>query len=303
MPADEGSADERLDDERSTDERLGDGRSADERLGGTVPEHHRASLHATFGPAQLRRLAGGDEAEVWLVRGPTRRAILKLWNDRRQREADAYRELAPALSPWMLTPLATWPGALLLPWVPGSVAPTSPQAHHWAGQVLARLERLTVSATIDPLSVPEALARRFEAWWRRGHPWLPPGLQATMERGLLLARFEGWPRCACHRDFEPRNWMHDGTTFVALDWGQARTDVRGWDRIKLREGLWRERPALARAFDEGYGREVALPEGELDQLAQLHGLQTYVWGHLHGSPAYIEQGRTILSQYLPNAAL
>lgn len=261
--------------------------------------YHRAQLeHHWSGVTETTFLARGEQAQLWRVASPRGLAVLKVWPDRTQREADVYRVLADPLSPWMVQPLADWPGALLLPWIDGQASPSSIEAHTWAGRVLARLERQPIAVS-DEISPPLALARRFEGWWRRGHPWITPAQRDAMERALDLARFRDWPRCWCHRDFEPRNWIRTAHHFVVLDWGQARLDLRGWDRIKLRASDWHDNPALERAFLDGYGTPLPEPAADLDQLTLLHGLQTFVWGHQHADRARIGLGQRILARHLP----
>lgn len=252
-----------------------------------------------MGPVEVQPWSRGQQATLWRVdsRGvPV--AMLKVTPDRSMREAAAYQALADRLAPSILVPLDVWPGALLLPWSAGSPAGDDTNSHEAAGRFLARLE--TTMAPEDPVPPPAALQRRFETWWARGSAVLTLAQRRAMESALDLGAFEGWPRVWCHRDFEARNWLRDERGLVVLDWGQARADLRGWDRLKLRESVWQTRPELEEAFWRGYGQDPSpIAARELDQLALLHGLQTFVWGHTHGDPAFAELGRRILERRAP----
>lgn len=276
--------------------------SGNSRSEARLGAEHLARVERRLGPVRVRAWSQGQQATSWRIEAdgaPV--ALLKVTADRSLREASAYAALADTLAPAMLVPLDAWPGGLLLPWSPAPLARDDEATHEAAGRFLARLERQTADDD-DALAPPRALLRRFEAWWARGHGHLTPQQQRAMEAALDLHAFEGWPRVWCHRDFEARNWQVGDDGLIVLDWGQARIDLRGWDRLKLRESVWVHRPALAAAFRRGYGPDPRpIAERDLDQLALLHGLQTFVWGRTRHHVAFAELGARILARHLPNA--
>lgn len=115
-----------------------------------------------------------------------------------------------------------------------------------------------------------------------------------------LAGLCGLSKVPCHHDYNLRNWLVDeGGAVHVIDFEWARLDVWVSDLVRLRVGVWRDRPFLEEAFLDGYGRRLDDAE-----LAALRGcaILTAVWlvikAHETGRRSFEEGNREILRTLL-----
>ncbi len=174
----------------------------------------------------------------------------------------------------------------------GSRHPLPLDAHRAAGRWLRRLHSIEAD---DQDDVPwlEALRRRVEALQVRASPIVDASTTAlTLQPVFDLLRTSA-PMCRvpCHRDYEPRNWVYDGTDITVLDFEHARLDAAPWDLTRLGNVSWATNPASRSAFAEGYGPTDGRFWDWVDALTWMDGLSTLVWGLTHRDREFIEKGR------------
>ncbi len=229
------------------------------------------------------------QGEVWqvdTVRG-ARWAIKRASPATTDREAQGLNTAGPiGQTPYVEARLDT--RTLVLTWHEGE-ASLEPVTVRAAGAWLRRLHDLPV-ADVDPMPIPEALERRVQSWLSRA----PADLELPQQL-LTAATFAGTKRAPCHRDFTPDNWLWTPQgALTVIDFGQSRPDLPLWDLVKLEGELFRQRPEVRPAFFESYGTLTDEDAERLRQLTRLHGLQTAIWGDLHGEPHFSALGRAIL---------
>jgi Ser/Thr protein kinase RdoA (MazF antagonist) len=245
-----------------------------------------------------------DGPQVWRVSGRRGRVFLK-----RHPSGRGYAQERTALSGWAAALAPSAPHvlafddrtrALVLTALPGRRASETVEedelvaVHRAAGAWLARLHALDVGER-DAMGLDEAVARRIDAALAEA-PGPLPVERAYVERARARAgTFSGVVRVPCHRDFSPDNWLWDGRTLGVVDFEHARPDCWLVDLAKLAGGPWSGRPALERAFLEGYGRRLGDEDRErLEVFVLLHGLVTWSWGERHADVPLAAHGREIL---------
>jgi hypothetical protein len=185
---------------------------------------------------------------------------------------------------------------LIIEWVPGVGDWTfEPADHHDAGRLLRRLHQAAPPRHDGP-SVGDLAELRLEVATRRA---VGPGALATAALdhaaagvGDLRRHFDHLPRVPTHGDFGGHNWLRGPDRLRVIDFATARYDSPVTDFARLYLGPWWERPDLAAAFFEGYGRtpteeELACVRLQLPTLAV--GLVTH--GARHGDVEMQRRGR------------
>jgi hypothetical protein len=176
------------------------------------------------------------------------------------------------------------------------------EAFRLAGELRRRLGEIPVTDDHDPLSLDRALLERVEGWCKRAIGLVADAdiawTRAAFSDGSL---FSGCQRTACHRDFQPRNWVIDrcpgGLHLTIIDFGLARPDLWLNDLVRLEAGPWLRDPSLKVAFLEGCGRPLTETEQrQLDALLALHALGTVVWSAEHNDSAFEAEGRALLTR-------
>jgi aminoglycoside phosphotransferase (APT) family kinase protein len=297
--------------------------AADPRLDALVA--WSASL---VGPCQV---ASGDprfhgRSTVLQLESEAGRCYLK-WH----READSwgtevhgYERWAPCFggrAPRLLGVHDAEPLALLIGAVPGTrledtPLPEAQQRAAWraAGEALAGLHAQPAGDHFgpcrrdgSPLGAPESdavthvradLARWAEPGARAG--WLTPDelrlVDAARERASV---FGGERPVACHRDYNPYNWMvaDDGRWSGVIDFEFAYPDVRVAEFSRYPDWEYLHRPDLVAALLAGYGR--ALTPIEEQQLLVAHvqyAVAAVVWGQQHDFFGFRDEGHAALAQ-------
>jgi aminoglycoside phosphotransferase len=266
----------------------------------------RAAAH------RLRTSSGGCYVKTHRVRSQ--------WES----EVHAYEQWAPAfgdLAPHLLAVRAEEPLALVITELPGTVLEEiqHPLTHAqsrvtWraAGQVLAALHNLGTGEYFGACrrdgacaGTPVGDARQFvsaviEEQVQRG---LKGGFLSDEEFAIvraacvLLPAFEDEPPVPCHGDYCPANWLvdHQGALTGVIDFERAGWDVRVADFTRYPNWDWIERPDLAEAFFEGYGRTFTPREEQQRLLAHMqYSLSAVVWGMENSYFGFAADGRQAL---------
>ncbi|MFN0057685.1 MAG: phosphotransferase [Planctomycetota bacterium] len=171
-----------------------------------------------------------------------------------------------------------------------------------AGEWLRALHSLPI-VDRDRLSVPLALRDRMAHALARG-----AGVISNDDRRWLASRFrnaegfDGLERVACHRDYQPRNWLvgvRDGRcdTFYVVDFEHTRSDLWLNDIVRLWCHHWPLDAQFETAFLAGYGRQLSEPDRDrLFELALLHAAATIVWAVEHDDEEFEAEGRELLAR-------
>jgi Ser/Thr protein kinase RdoA (MazF antagonist) len=276
--------------------------------------------------ADASREHAGQRAAAHRLRISSGDCYVKTHRDRShwENEVHAYEQWAPAFgdfAPRLLAVRAEEPLALVISELPGNVleevqlTPSQVQAV-WrsAGQALAALHNLAVGDYFGA-------CRRDGAWAgtpvRDARQYVSNGFDDLLERGLkggylsedelavvhaacaLLPAFEGERPVPCHRDYCPANWLvsPQGAWTGVIDFEFAAWDVRVADFTRNPNWDWIDRPELAEAFFEGYGRSFTPTEERQRLVAHTHyTLGAIVWGMENSYFGFASDGRQALTR-------
>jgi len=162
-----------------------------------------------------------------------------------------------------------------------------PEVFRDAARVLHRLSR--VPCAQDPLPLGEAMLQRARAWaMRSSAPRVAAAIVAWVaDHAAALDAVRVW----CHRDFHPRNWLHDGTTIGLLDFEHTRPDhpLVDWVRLEADGLSTAQRAALVDVLGEPD------PDALRGTLA-VYGLATWVWAQEHRDVERTRVGRQALQR-------
>ncbi len=246
---------------------------------------------------------------------------VKIHRDRShwENEVHAYEQWAPAFgdfAPRLLAVRAAEPLALVISELPGRVLEEvqltpSQGCAVWrsAGQALAALHNLAVGEYFGfcrrdgaCAGTPVGDARQFVSGLieEQVHIGLQGGYLSQDELALVRAALELLPAFAgerpapCHRDYCPANWLVSptGAWTGVIDFEFAGWDVRASDFSRYPNWDWIDRPDLAEAFFEGYGRLFTPREEQQRLLAHtLYALVAVVWGMENSYFGFAADGR------------
>jgi Ser/Thr protein kinase RdoA (MazF antagonist) len=110
----------------------------------------------------------------------------------------------------------------------------------------------------------------------------------------LLPAFEGERPLPCHRDYCPANWLvsPEGIWTGVIDFEFSGWDVRAADFTRYPNWDWIDRPELAGAFFEGYGRTFTPAEEQQHLVAHVqYALDAVVWGMENSYFRFAADGR------------
>ncbi|ODT25742.1 MAG: aminoglycoside phosphotransferase [Microbacterium sp. SCN 69-37] len=100
-----------------------------------------------------------------------------------------------------------------------------------------------------------------------------------------------------HGDWQPRNWVFDGTKVRVIDFGRFDYRPAATDLCRLAVQQWRSMPSLEIAFMSGYVDDPRDPEvWGIDLLREAVG--TAVWAHRVGDEPFEQQGQRMLREAL-----
>ncbi|MET3165073.1 UNVERIFIED_ORG: tRNA A-37 threonylcarbamoyl transferase component Bud32 [Arthrobacter sp. UYEF10] len=100
-----------------------------------------------------------------------------------------------------------------------------------------------------------------------------------------------------HGDWQPRNWLINGTELRIIDFGRYQLRPAASDFCRLAAQQWRTDPQLEAAFFEGYGSDPR--ESQLWNAMQLReAVSTAAWAYQVGDHEFEEQGHRMLRDAL-----
>ncbi len=103
-----------------------------------------------------------------------------------------------------------------------------------------------------------------------------------------------------HGDWQPRNWLTDGTVVRVIDFGRAALRPASTDLNRIAAQDFPGNPELERAFLDGYGSDPREPQSwQREQIRQAIG--TACWAHRVGDREFEEQGHRMLDAALGEA--
>lgn len=176
--------------------------------------------------------------------------------------------------------------------VEGTAAEADPAIHRQAGALLAELHAQDERLDEDF----EAQAQRKALWWLAQPHRIDP---VSVQR--LRRRVQGWPTppilvVPTHGDWQPRNWLVDGSTVRVIDFGRTQMRPGFTDLVRLDSTYRRDRD-LAEAFFDGYGQSA--PASAAWRREQVRSaISTAVWAHRVGSPAFEQVGLRLIAEVL-----
>lgn len=240
------------------------------------------------------------------------------------REQHAYAVWVPHLADQAPRLLAAHPDSrtLVLERVPGEADWSwDPARHREAGRLLRRLHDAPPGGAPDqapgqaPGQAPDqatgvGLGRlmhgRLDAALRRmpAGTTVDPALVAAAERavGALKREHAALPRVPVHGDFGGHNWVRGPDRLRVVDFADARLAPAALDFARLWVGPWWERPDLADAFFEGYGRPMTAQEHEAVRLQlPVFALSLVSHGARHGDREMERRGRHRLARAVQGA--
>ncbi len=103
------------------------------------------------------------------------------------------------------------------------------------------------------------------------------------------------PVVPTHGDWQPRNWVFDGTRLRVIDFGRFDYRPAATDLCRLAVQQWRSAPGLEIAFMSGYLADPRDPEvWGIDLLREAVG--TAVWAFHVGDELFEQQGHRMLRE-------
>ncbi|WP_331460823.1 phosphotransferase [Arthrobacter sp. zg-Y769] len=102
-----------------------------------------------------------------------------------------------------------------------------------------------------------------------------------------------------HGDWQPRNWLMDGSELSIIDFGRYEMRPSVTDLCRLAVKQWRSRSHLEAAFFEGYGPDSR--DSELWNVTLLReAVSTAAWAYQVGDLKFEAQGHRMLRDALGN---
>lgn len=115
----------------------------------------------------------------------------------------------------------------------------------------------------------------------------------------LLGAYEPEPVIVVptHGDWQPRNWLINGTELRVIDFGRYELRPAASDLSRLAVQQWRAVPRLEEAFFAGYGSDPK--DTKLWNVMQLReAVSTAAWAYRVGDQKFEEQGHRMLRDAL-----
>lgn len=216
-------------------------------------------------------------------------------------EVRALRDWAPRLGAGRAPTLVAADdetGIVITDRLPGSAGTAAtPDAFQQAGRLTALLHGVE-PAGMQP-DQAGLMLRKVDLWLRRA-----PGLFAPADVDLIRSCAEAAGELpdpaagSIHDDNQPRNWIlsPDGR-LAMIDFARAKLDVYLHDVERMVFAEWIDRPELAEAFFDGYGRRLSDDETALlTYRGALQAMGTVIWAREHGDPGYEQHGWRLLDR-------
>lgn len=178
------------------------------------------------------------------------------------------------------------PGELVV----GTVHEHSPDFYHQAGRVLQAFH--CESQHVDD-SYEERATQRTLAWLEGPHR-IDAG--AVRRIRAALAAYTPLPVTVVptHGDWQPRNWLADGSWLRVIDFGRFAFRPASSDLCRMATQQWHEHPELEAAFLDGYGGDPRDPaRWPIELLREAVG--TAAWAYQQHDDAFEAQGLRLLA--------
>lgn len=180
------------------------------------------------------------------------------------------------------------PGVL----VGGTAAETAPDVHRQAGALLRMLHDAVPPARDDGAWDAGETAK-MRGRLATPHA-IPDDLACEADRILRSLRPRPVALVPTHGDWQPRNWIVDGSVVSVIDYGRFAMRPALTDLTRPAEQQWRGRPDLAEAHAEGYGTD--LRDDPLWRVVLLReAVGTAVWAHQMRLHDFESQGVRMLA--------
>ncbi|UKA72946.1 aminoglycoside phosphotransferase family protein [Arthrobacter sp. FW306-06-A] len=179
--------------------------------------------------------------------------------------------------------------------VEGRAAEYDADTYLQAGQLLRAFHAQAVR--VDPQYEDAATAKAM-AWLDK--PQQMDKAAAEKARNILASyRPEPVRAVPTHGDWQPRNWLMNGTELRIIDFGRFEFRPALSDFCRLAAQQWRSGPELEEAFFKGYGFDPR--ESRLWNITQLReAVSTAAWAFQVGDREFEEQGHHMLRDALAN---
>ncbi|HYD09218.1 MAG TPA: aminoglycoside phosphotransferase family protein [Acidimicrobiales bacterium] len=221
-----------------------------------------------------------------------------------EREVHAYRRWVPAIAeraPRLLASDAAH-RVVVVTKLPGVTAPGDRvEVHRDAGAVLRRYQGAEDGGVDRDWGA--AKVEHLEKWVARAPEGLLDGAVVTWARSRVAA-LDGLEQALVpvHSDWWSRNWLWDGSQVGVIDFERSHLDSWLHDLQRLRWREWLDRPDLADAFFDGYGRALTDDEREvLEIFSSVEQVTTMVWATEVGSDAFVDEARRNVERAMAGA--
>jgi len=268
----------------------------DEVLGAYSVAERLPSSSRKQGKGQRVRVVTDDGGRRWILKEV---AVAQEW----RAETYAYEHWVPTLAERVPILHAADEGLRAL--VLSEVRGRHPRASHegFSRQAGALLRRLHDSCAPRTRSTERRhrAAERLDRLLTQSRNVLGAGqLAFVREQGECLAQLPLDQEVPCHGDYRPHNWLvDDSQTLRVIDFGKAKREVAAWDLSKLFLRPWWNRPHLAVAFLEGYGRDLTAAEADyLQGRMAVDAVSHAAFGVTRGSDRHVRFGRKRLADLM-----
>lgn len=177
--------------------------------------------------------------------------------------------------------------------VEGSDAEYEAATYLQAGQLLRTFHQQ--AARIDARYEATATAKTM-AWLKTRHRIEESRTEKV--RAILAAyRPEPVVIVPTHGDWQPRNWLMNGSELRIIDFGRFEFRPAISDFCRLAVQQWRSSPELQTAFFEGYGSDPRDSEA-WNMMLLREAVSTAVWAFQVGEQEFEKQGHRMLGEAL-----
>ncbi|MCQ2001825.1 phosphotransferase [Arthrobacter zhaoxinii] len=179
--------------------------------------------------------------------------------------------------------------------VEGTEAEYAPGTYQQAGCLLRIFHEQTARTDVDY----EARATgKALSWLERPHR-ISESRIARVRAILGAYRPKPVVLVPTHGDWQPRNWLMDGSELRVIDFGRYDFRPALTDLCRLAVQQWRSRSYLEAAFFEGYGTDFR--DGDVWNVTLLReAVSTAAWAYQVGDRRFEAQGHRMLRDALGN---
>ncbi|MCQ1951522.1 phosphotransferase [Arthrobacter sp. zg-Y859] len=179
--------------------------------------------------------------------------------------------------------------------VEGTAAEYDPETYRQAGHLLRIFHEQTARTDVDY----EVRATAKELSWLEKPHRISKSHVARVRAILDGYRPKPVVLVPTHGDWQPRNWLMDGSELRVIDFGRFELRPAATDLCRLAVQQWRSRSYLEAAFFEGYGPDSR--DSELWNVTLLReAVSTAAWAYQVGDHKFEAQGHRMLRDALAN---